>query len=155
MMNLNDDRDTAEGGIPQQFQQGPPPQMFQPDQSNMLGNMAQALQPMAPNAFQQPAPAQRDLDETEQTTIAYLDAVGDMIEAVKFNMPVLAPVMDQALMIMKQGVAVYLQTGSVIPGGGPPMQAPPAFGQGEGGPAPAFGGGLEGVGPENIPLPPL
>ena len=164
MITLNDLQGLTEGpGAQQGFPMGGPPQGFPSPmgppqafspQPQGPGPMMGALDPFGAPPPTMVPPSQRQLNDMEQTAIAYLDAVNDLFESIATQVPALKPVIDQASSVLLGGVQMYMQTGGGAPSAPPQQGFPqPSMSQADIGPPPAFGGGLEGEGPENMPLP--
>jgi hypothetical protein len=149
------------GQDPNQMQQGGPPQMMGPPQQfppNPMAATQGIVDTMDPsgqfgvNTMAPQSPMQRGLQPEEQSCLAYLDGVNELFKSIEINLPALSQAVGQARQILVQAVSQYMQTGQGTPGMAPP---PSPFGGGSPGPAPTFGGGMEGAGPENIPIPTL
>lgn len=134
-----------------------PPQQFNPNPLAGTQGIVDTLDPTGQygvNAVAPQPPLQRGLSGEENGALAYLDGVNELFQACETAIPALAPAIGQARQILIQATQMYLQTGSGTPGSPPPF-SPNGSGGFSNGPAPSFGGGMEGEGPENIPLPTL
>ena len=103
---------------------------------------------------------QRPPTEQERSAMMYLEAAQKTLSAAADELPSLGPAIQQAGQILSMGIQNLLATGQGFPIAQPPSQPPmpPAQPMGPS-PSPdaeaAYGGGIRGAAPENIPLPGL